>query len=86
MAENKEAAGSLPISPSTPTELCISMEDGILIAKQEIAKRYERSVSDFDFHKVKANFVKLENGEDAWVVMIDHNNDSYDVGAALIYR
>lgn len=83
LAQSNEGMACLPAAPSTPAEDCISKDEAVLIAKQEMAKRYDRSVSDFDFHKIKANFVRLENNEDAWVVMIDHNNDSYDVGAVI---
>lgn len=83
LAQSNEGMACLPAAPSTPAGDCISKDEAVLIAKQEMAKRYDRSVSDFDFHKIKASFVKFENNEDAWVVMVDHNNDSYDVGAVI---
>lgn len=83
-AENLEKENALPAIPSEPTNECLSQDEVVGIVKQKMADAYQRPLSDFDCHKAKANFVALENGEDAWVVMVDHNNEKYDVGAAAI--
>ena len=83
-AENFEKENALPAIPSEPTNEGLSQDEAVGIVKQKMADAYQRPLSDFDCHKVKANFVALENGEDAWVVMVDHNNENYDVGAAAI--
>ena len=83
-AENFEKENALPGIPSEPTNEGLSQDEAVGIVKQKMADAYQRPLSDFDCHKVKANFVALENGEDAWVVMVDHNNENYDVGAAAI--
>ena len=83
LAENLEE-NYLPVFSLEPTNDSISQDEAILIVKQKMADKYKRPVSDFDLHKVKANFVKLGNGENAWVIMVDHSNESYDVGAAAI--
>lgn len=76
--------GPLPVAPAEPTGDCVSQEEAVRIARQTMAGYYQRPMSDFDFHTVKARFVKLENGQDAWSVMIDHNNEKLDVGMAVI--
>lgn len=83
LAKANDWMGYWPVAPSTPGEACISGDEAILIAKQEMASRYRRPVSDFDRHKEKARFVRLQNGEEAWIVMIDHSNEVGDVGAAM---
>lgn len=74
---------SLPVAPAESTDGCLSQNDAVLIAKQKMASYYQRPISDFDFHQVKARLVKLENGENAWIVMVDHNNETLDVGAEV---
>ena len=76
-AENFEKENALPAIPSEPTNEGLSQDEAVGIVKQKMADAYQRPLSDFDCHKVKANFVALENGEDAWVVMVDHNNENY---------
>ena len=80
LAENRETEIPLPEAPAEVTDGCISQEEAVRIARQKMADYYQRPVSDFDFHKVKARFVNLENGQDAWSVMIDHSNETLDVG------
>lgn len=60
-----------PVKPATPTAADISMSDAISIAKSEMAQRQGMSLDDYQNYKIKANCVKLENGEKAWVVMLD---------------
>lgn len=84
LAENRETEIPLPAAPAEVTDGCISQEEAVTITKETMADYYQKPMSDFDFHKVKARFVKLENGQDAWSVMIDHNNETLDVGMAVI--
>ena len=60
-----------PIEPATLTETDISMVDAISVAKNEMTRRLDISLDDFRDYKITANCVKLENGEKAWVVMLD---------------
>lgn len=82
LAENGEIP--LPSAPAEPTDGCVSQEEAVRIARQKMADDCQRPISDFDFHKVKACFVKLENGQNAWNIMIDHPNEKLDVGMAVI--
>lgn len=59
----------LPVEPAQPAENDISMESAIDAAKGELTRR--RNLSDFEKYRIKASCVKLENGEKAWVVMLD---------------
>lgn len=58
-----------PVEPAALTENDISVESAIDAAKGELTRR--RNLSDFEKYRIKAGCVKLENGEKAWVVMLD---------------
>ncbi len=60
-----------PVEPATPSETDIAMADAIAAAKSEMAQRQGVPLDGFQNFNVKANCVKLENNEKAWVVLLD---------------
>ncbi|MEG0492018.1 MAG: PepSY domain-containing protein [Clostridia bacterium] len=64
-----------PIAPATMTEKTASADDAIALAKDTMSKRQKLTLDDLNRDlqggKIKANYVELENGENAWMIMID---------------
>lgn len=83
-----------PAAPAELTEADISMEDAIAAAKNEMTIRQGVPPDGFGNYRIKASFVTLENGEKAWVVMLDELSMGLDAlvtisqsGASIIdYR
>jgi len=73
-----------PVELAMPIATDISMEDAISIAKIEVARRQGLPSESIEKYTIKANFVRLENGEDAWVVMLFGNEIYYPTDATLI--
>lgn len=63
------ASDHFPVSPAAWDETCISQEEAVAAAKDAMEQQGTPYV-EMD-GKVKAGFVQLENGENAWVVMLD---------------
>lgn len=60
-----------PVEPMTPTEGSISKEDAVIIAENEMVTRENLTLEDFESYRINASDVKLETGEEAWIVMLD---------------
>lgn len=73
-----------PVEPATPTGTDISMSDAISIAKNEVIRRQGLSLETIENYTIKANFVKLENNEYAWVVMLDNDEELYGTDVILM--
>lgn len=63
------ASDYFPVSPAAWDETCISQEEAVAAAKDAMEQQGTPSV-EVD-GKVKAGFVQLENGENAWAVILD---------------
>ena len=72
---------AFPVEPATPTAMNISMSDAIAAAKNEMVQRQNLSMADIQNHRIKANFVKLENNEYAWMVIIESNEMNNRISA-----
>lgn len=60
-----------PIEPAPITAQMISADEAVVLAKDAMMTRQHLTVDDLYDSTVKAGFVVLENGENAWMVMID---------------
>lgn len=63
------ASDHFPVSPAAWDETCISQEEAVAAAKDAMEQQGTPYV-EMD-GKVKAGFVQLENGENAWAVILD---------------
>ena len=70
-----------PMEPALPTIEDISMSDAITAAKSEMVQRESLSFDDIQNHTIKANFVKLETSEFAWIVILESNEITNRISA-----
>lgn len=73
-----------PVETATPTDTDISMSDAISIAKSEVTQRQGLALEDIANYKIVANFVKLENFEEAWIVTLFEDEMYYPTDSTLI--
>ena len=67
-----------PVAPATLTPRGISMAEAIAHAREEMIQREGMTILDLNNYLVKASFVRLENDENAWVVMLDEKGYGTD--------
>ncbi len=67
-----------PVGPATRAETDIVLADAVAVAKNEMTQRQGISPDGFGEYRIKANCATLENGEKAWVVMLDELNCGAD--------
>ena len=76
-------AYAFPAEPATPTAMNLSMADAITAAQKEMMQREQLSAADIQNHRIKANFVKLENNEYAWMVLLESNEITNRISAIV---
>lgn len=70
-----------PVSPASLDENSISQEEAIAAAKDVMLQRERAPFEEHEQSKIKAGFVQLESGENAWHVMLD---SAYGTDALVI--
>ena len=68
----------LPAAPATLAQRDICMAEAIAHAREEMIQREGMTILDLNNYLVKASFVRLENDENAWVVMLDEKGYGTD--------
>lgn len=68
----------LPAAPATLSQRDICMAEAIAHAREEMIQREGMTILDLNNYLVKASFVRLENDENAWVVMLDEKGYGTD--------
>ena len=68
----------LPMEPADLSASGITQDDAVTIAENELVTREGVAGDDWQSYRIKATGVRLETGEEAWMVLLDHQQYGTD--------